>query len=111
MKNFIKILGLILLVGGSVLAMFTAIPVADYIGIAVSALGLALLIVSTLKKAEKKTWKEYVAVVLFALAGLCCGFAGFAENTVIQIATAVSGLVALIIGLITTFSPKEVKKE
>ena len=100
MKNFVKIAGIVLLIAGSALAAFTAIPVADGIGIGVAALGLALLIGSTLKKAEKKTWKEYVVVVLFAVAGLLCGFAGFAQETFTQIATAVAGIVALIIGLV-----------
>lgn len=109
MKNFIKILGLVLVIAGSAFAAFTTIPVADYISIAVAALGLALLIVSTLKKAEKKSWKEYVAVALFAIGGLCCGFAGFAESTVTQLITAVAGVVALIIGLISTFISKEKK--
>lgn len=102
MKNFVKILGIVLLIGGAVFANFTTIPVADGIAIGVSALGLALLIGSTLKKAEKKTWKEYLAVALFAVAGFCCGIAGIAEGTFTQIATAVAGIVALIIGLIAT---------
>lgn len=103
MKNIFKILGLVLIIGGSALCYFTTIPVADYIGIAVAALGLALTIVGVLKKTEKKTWKEFVAIVCFALGGLLCGFAGFSEEIVTQVISAVFGVVALIAGLIVSF--------
>ena len=104
MKNFIKILGIILLVAGSIVSVFAAVPLADGIAIGVAALGLALLIVSTLKKIEKKTWKDYLAIILFAVAGLLFGFAGLTDTIFTQIVTTVVGLVALIIGLITTKS-------
>lgn len=100
MKNFVKILGIILLIAGSALSVFTAIPLADYIGIGVAALGLAFLIGSTLKKVEKKTWKEYLAVILFAVAGFCLGFVGFTQELFTQIATGIAGIVALIAGLL-----------
>ena len=109
MKIFIKILGIALLIGGSIFSSFTTVPLADCISIGVAALGLALLIVGTLKKAEKKTWKEYVAVILFAVAGFCCGIAGIVDETFTQIATAVAGVVALVIGLITTSVEKDKK--
>ena len=102
MKNIFKILGLVLIIAGSALAYFTTIPVAEYTGIAVAALGLALAIVGVLKKTEKVTWKEYVAIVLFAVGGLLCGFAGFTEALVTQVITAVFGVVALIAGLIVS---------
>lgn len=105
MKNAVKIIGIILLVAGSVVSAFTDIAIADYISIAVAALGLALLIVATFNKSEKKTWKEIVAVILFAAGGLLCGFAGLVESTVTQVITLVAGAVALIIGLIATFKP------
>lgn len=110
MKNIFKILGLVLIIAGSALCYFTTIPVADGIGIALSALGLALEIIGVLKKTEKKTWKEFVAIVCFAVGGFLCGFAGFTDALVTQIITAVFGLVALIAGLIITFiKPKENK--
>ena len=102
MKNIFKILGLVLIIAGSALAYFTTIPVAEYTGIAVAALGLALAIVGVLKKTEKVTWKEYVAIILFAVGGLLCGFAGFTEALVTQVITAVFGVVALIAGLIVS---------
>lgn len=107
MKNFVKILGIVLLLAGSIVSVFATVPLADGIAIGVAALGLAVLIVSTLKKVEKKTWKDYLAVILFAIAGFCFGLAGLAEGTFTQIATAVAGIVALVIGLITTSIKKQ----
>ena len=52
--KFVKIAGIVLLIAGSALSVFTSIPIADYIGIGMAALGLAGLIVGTYKKAEKK---------------------------------------------------------
>ena len=102
MKNVFKILGLVLIIAGSALAYFTAVPIAEYAGIAVAALGLALAIVGVLNKTEKKTWKEYVAVICFAAGGLLCGFAGFTDAVLTQVITAVFGVVALIAGLIVS---------
>jgi len=109
MKNIFKILGLVLIIGGSALCYFTTIPIADGIGIAVAALGLALTIVGVLKKTEKKTWKEFVAIVCFALGGFLCGFAGFSEEIVTQVITAIFGVVALIAGLIVSFIKPKAK--
>lgn len=103
MKNIFKIFGLVLIIAGSALAYFTAVPIVEYTGIAVAALGLALAIVGVLNKIEKKTWKEYVAIVCFAVGGLLCGFAGFSEDIVTQVITAIFGVVALIAGLIVSF--------
>lgn len=107
MKNFAKIAGIILLVAGTVIAVFTSIPIADYIAIAVDALGLALLVAATLKKPEKRTWKETLAVILFVIGGALCGIAGFAESTVTQLITVVFGAVSLIVGLIMAINKKE----
>lgn len=103
MNKFFKILGLILIIAGSVLASFTSVAITQYSGIAVSALGLAVTIISVWKGAEKKTWKEIVAIVCFAVGGLLCGFAGLTDTVMTQIITAVGGLVVLIIGIISSF--------
>lgn len=103
MKNIFKILGLVLIIGGSALAYFTAIPIAQYSGIAVAALGLALTIIGVLNKTEKVTWKEIVAIICFAVGGFLFGFAGFSEAILTQVITAVFGVVALVAGLIVSF--------
>ena len=102
MNKFFKILGLILIIVGSAMASFTSIAVTQYAGIAVAALGLATAIVGVWKDAPKKTWKEVVTIICFALGGLLCGFAGLTEGIVTQVIMAVSGLVVLIVGIITS---------
>lgn len=112
MKNVAKIFGLMLLIFGSVLSVFTDVPVADYTGIALDAVGLAVLIFTTWGKSEEKSWKVAVSIAAFTVGGFLCGIVGFAENTISQIILAITGIVVLILGLITTipFKPKE-KKE
>lgn len=110
--KFLKIAGIALLVVGSVAANFTDVLIASYVSVAVAALGLALTIVGVWKESEKKSWKEILSLILFAVGGFLCGFSGFTEGTVTQIITAVFGAVALITGLITAFiKPKEEQKE
>ena len=100
MKNLIKILAVICIIAGCIVSRFSTIAVADYGAITLEAFGFTMLIISTLKKAKEKTWKEYTCVALFAVAGVCCGIAGIAEGTITQIITTVSGLIALVIGLL-----------
>ena len=101
MKNVWTIIAVICIIAGCVLGQFSTIAIVDYSAIALEAFGLTALIIGTIKKSEKKTWKEYTGVALFVVAGVCCAVAGLAEGTMTQIITAVAGLVALIIGLIT----------
>ena len=107
MKKAWTIIAVICIIAGCVLGQFSTIAIVDYGAIALEAFGLTALIIGTIKKAEKKTWKEFAGVALFVVAGVCCAVAGIAEGTMTQIITAVAGLVALIIGLITV----QIKKE
>lgn len=102
MKNVLKIIGILCIVIGSGIAAFSGIAVADYIGIAIAGLGLALAIIGAWNKAEKKTWKEIVSIILFAVGGFMCGFAGLSDTILTQVITGVFGIVSLIIGLIVT---------
>lgn len=106
MKNIVKIIGIVLLIAGSALSVFTTIPIADYIGIGLAALGLAALIVGTYNKAEKKGWKEIATIALFAVSGFCFGFVGLSGDVMSQLAMAIVGVITLIIGLISVFIPK-----
>ena len=101
-----KIAGIVLLIVGGVLVNLTSIPLADYIGIASAAFGLAFTIVGVWNTSEKKTWKEIVAIVCFAVAGFSLGFAGVSEEIMTKIITLIVGLVGLILGIIAT-----IKKE
>ena len=107
MKNVWTIIAVICIIVGCLLGQFSTIAIADYTAIALEAFGLTALIISTLKKTEQKTWKEFTGIVLFIVAGVCCAVAGLAEGTMTQIITAVAGLIALIIGLITVKIKKE----
>ena len=107
MKNVWTIIAVICIIAGCVLGQFSTIAIADYSAIALEAFGLTALIIGTIKKAEKPGWKEFAGIVLFMIAGVCCAIAGMAEGTMTQIITAVAGLIALIIGLISV----KVKKE
>lgn len=109
MKNFFKIFGLIVLIVGAAFVNFTSIPLAQYLGIFGEALGLTLTIIGTWKSAEKKTWKEAVAIICFVVAAVTLGIAGVAKDIAVQIATAVAGVVATIIALIFSFINKEKK--
>lgn len=110
MKNFFKIMGIILIIAGSCLSVFTDVTTAEYVGIAMDALGLALAIIATWSKSEKKDWKVIVSVVTFAVGGFLCGIAGFADSNVSQIIMAVVGVVSLIAGLLTNLIKKKDSK-
>ena len=100
MKNLITILAVACIIAGCAIGSFSSIAIADYGAIALEAFGFTVLVIKTIKNAKEKTWKEYTGVILFVVAGVCCGVAGIAENTMTTIITTVAGLVALIIGLL-----------
>lgn len=98
-KNVLTIIGLILLIAGSAVACFTEIA-GDVPALAVASFGLGLLVVSTVKKAEKKDWKLYLSIVFVCIGGFMCALAGLAESTMTQIITLVISFVTLVIGLV-----------
>jgi preprotein translocase subunit Sss1 len=99
MKRFIIILAVICIIIGCIIGKLSTVPQAELGAVALEAFGFAALIIKTLKKAEKKTWKEYTSVILFAIAGILCAVAGIAEATMTSIIAAAFALVAMIIGL------------
>lgn len=103
MNKVFKIIGLVLVVAASIAAYFTDIAVANYIELAVGALGLALTIKGVWGKSEKKTWKEVFTIILFCIGAFLLGFAGVSESVVTQIITAIAGVVSLVIGVIVSF--------
>lgn len=107
MKNKLTIIAVICIIAGCIVGHFSTIAIVDYAAIAVMAFGFVTLIVDTIKKAEKKTWKEYTGIALFAIAGGLCAVAGIAQDTMSQLITLIAGLVAFIAGLITVSIKKE----
>lgn len=101
MKKAWTIIAVICIIAGCIVGYFSKIAMVDYTAIAVMAFGFVTLIMKTIQKAEKKTWREIVGIICFGVAGGCCAVAGMAQDTMSQIITMVAGLVVLIAGLIT----------
>ena len=99
MKRFITILAVICIIAGCIIGKLSTVPHAQLGAIALEAFGFATLIIKTLKQAEKKTWKEYTSVILFAIGGILCAVAALSEATMTSLITAAFALVAMIIGL------------
>lgn len=103
-KNFLLILGVILVIAGVVFSYLANFSLADASGFAVTMFGAGLA-AATLwgKKSDKvKTWVSVLSVVLMGAGAFVLGFGGFAENTMTMIISSVFGLVAIIAGLIVS---------
>ena len=100
MKNLFTYICIACVIAGAAIGYFSAIPLVDCLAITASSFGLTGLIVSTAKKAEKLTWKEYVTVALFTIAGVAAYIANVSQELVGKIAAAVVGLLSLIFGVI-----------
>jgi len=75
-----------------------------YVQIALSAFGLASLIISNYKKAKeagKFGWKFVVSVTIAVIGGVLCAIGGLADSIFATIAGAVVALLAIIFGLFT----------
>lgn len=108
MKNKIMvIIGLVLVVGGAVFSAFSDVPVAEFIGLAVAAAGTGLACVGVYQKSEKKDWKVIVAMVLIVAGAFLLGLAGISTSLVTELLTAVFGIIALIVGIITAINIKK----
>lgn len=107
MKNKLTIIAVICIIAGCILGHFSTIAIVDYAAIAMEAFGFVTLIVNTVQKSEKKTWKEFTGIALFVVAGGCCAIADMAQDTMSQLITLVAGLVVFIAGLITVNIKKE----
>jgi hypothetical protein len=113
MKNILVYLGVVVLIAATAIGQFTSIPNADFIQLAGYAVGLALAVIGTVKKAEKKDWKLYVSIIGVIVGAMLLVFAGVSEEKITSIMTLVAGLVVLVISLLPTVIKKKeiVKKE
>ena len=109
MKNILIYLGLVVIITATAVAQFTGIPNADFVRLAGLAVGLALEVVGTVKKAEKKDWKLYFSIAGVIVGAMLLVFAGIAESTITSIITLVAGLVVIIVSLIPTLKKVEKK--
>lgn len=101
-KNFLVIIGILLIVAGCVFSYFANFPMADATGFAVTMFGAGLAAATMWGKRDKtkKTWLSVLALALVGVGAFILGFAGFAENTMTTIISSVFGLIAIIAGLI-----------
>lgn len=111
MNKVFKIIGLVCIIVGAVIAALFNLVVTDLIGVAVAFLGASLTAIGVYKSAEVKDWKLVLAIFLMAIGGICCALSGVAEATMTQIITAVAGLVILISGVITSIATVTKKPE
>lgn len=82
---------------------------ADFAGdalvqIALSAFGIAVLVIGNVKKAKEEgkfTWKTIVCIVIAIVGGILCAVGGLAESIFSTIAGAVVALLAIIFGIIS----------
>ncbi len=107
MKNLFTYICIACVIAGAAVGYFSTIPLVDGLAISAASFGLTGLIVSTTKKAEKLTWKEYVTVALFTVAGVCAYIANISQELIGKIAAAVVGLLALIFGVIVIKKKKD----
>ena len=111
MKNILVYLGIAVLVISTAIGQFTGIPNADFIQLAGLAVGLALAVIGTVKKAEKKDWKLYVSIIGVIVGAVLLVFAGVTEEKIASIMSLVAGLVLIIVSLLPTFVKKEVEEK
>ena len=91
-----------LIVVGAVVSYFSTIPLVDYLALCVSMGSAGVLCADTLKRATKKSWKEYLAVVCIGIGSFGAGFCGVAPDTSSQIISLVVSAILLIAGVFLT---------
>lgn len=99
MKKGFKWFFIALIVTGAVVSYFSTIPLVDYLAIATSMGSAGILCADTLKKVEKRTWKEYVATICIGAGSFGAGFCGVAPDTTSQIISLIVSAILLIAGL------------
>ncbi len=88
-----------LIVVGAIVSYFSTIPLVDYLSFTVSLGSAGVLCGDTLKKAEKKTWKEYLTLCCLGLGAFGAGFCGVAPDTTSQIVSLIVSAILLIAGI------------
>ncbi len=111
MKNILIYIGLAVIIAATAVGQFTNVPHADFIQLAGLAIGLALGVIGTVKKAEKKDWKLYFSITGVIVGAFVLTLAGIAESTITSIMSLVAGLVVIIISLIPVWAKKKEQKK
>lgn len=104
-KNWLTIIGVLLIVVGTVICYLAKWQMADVAGFAVTMFGSGLATANLWDKRDKtaKTWLSVLSLVLVGVGAFVTGFGGIlAESLVTTIITSVFGFVAIIAGLIVS---------
>lgn len=102
-KNWLTIIGILLIVVGTVITYFAKWELADVTGFAVIMFGAGLATANmwNKRKKEAKTWASILSLVLVGLGAFAVGFGGIiSESLVTTIISSVFGFVVIIAGLI-----------
>lgn len=103
-KRILLIIGLVLVVVGTIFANLANLTLTDTIGFAVTMFGAGLAAASLYNKRDKSkaTWWTILSMVLIGLGAGLLGFGGFVEETMTTIITSIFGIVSIIAGLIVS---------
>lgn len=104
-KNWMTIVGILLIVVGAGISYFAKWELADVSGFAVTMFGAGLATANLWNKRDKgaKTWLCVLSLILVGVGAFILGFGGIiAETTMTTIIASVIGFVAIIAGLIVS---------
>lgn len=104
-KNWMTIVGVLLIVVGACISYFAKWELADVSGFAVTMFGAGLATANLWNKRnpESKTWLCVLSLVLVGVGAFIIGFGGsIAESLVTTIISSVFGFIAIIAGLIVS---------
>ena len=104
-KNWLTIIGILLIVVGTVITYFAKWELSDVLGFATIMFGAGLATANLWNKRNKeaKTWLSVLSLILVGVGAFVIGFGGvIAESLVTTIISSVFGFVAIIAGLIVS---------
>jgi drug/metabolite transporter (DMT)-like permease len=112
MNKVFGIIGSLLFVGAVVIGYFCHFESADIVAIALSAFGLASIVVATVKKynteGKKFDWKFILVIALTVVGAVLVAVGGLDDSIFATLAGAVIGILTVIFGVIVANKKKEV---
>jgi membrane protease YdiL (CAAX protease family) len=111
MNKIFGIVGSLLFVGAVVVGYFCNFENADIVAIALSAFGLASVVVATVKKykkeGEKFDWKFILIIALTIVGAVLVAIGGLSDSIFATLAGAVIGILTIIFGVVLAKTKKE----
>lgn len=102
MKKRFLIVFVVLMIAGAIVSAFSDVPEVDAVGLAVTFGSAGALCATTINKSEKKDWKTYVSLILLAIGCFGLGFLGVATDIMSAAISGIAGIIAIILGIITS---------